>query len=107
MSKVSRRRNAADEGQVQEATRDAKLRRERELNDLRSVLNTVEGRRFLWRILEFCGLYKTSFTGSSETFFLEGQRNVGIKLITEIIETEPEAYLLMMKEHRKGEELNV
>lgn len=104
---MSRRRNAADEGQVQEATRDAKLRRERELNDLRSVLNTIEGRRFLWRILEFCGLYKTSFTGSSETFFLEGQRNVGIKLITEIIETEPEAYLLMMKEHRKGEELNV
>lgn len=102
-----KRRNAADEAQVQESARDAKLRREQEANDLAAVLNIPEGRRYLWRLLEFCGVYKTSFTGSSETFFLEGQRNVGLRVVNEITTTHPEAYLLMMKENRKGDELNV
>lgn len=102
-----KRRNAADEGQVQEAAKDMKLRKEREANELAAVLNLPEGRRYIWRLLEFCGVYKTSFTGSSETFFLEGQRNVGLRVVTEIMTAYPEAYLLMMKENRKGEESNV
>lgn len=101
---MSRNRNVSDEGQVKDMSAKAKLLRERELNDLRFLLNSPEGRRYLWRLMEFCGVYKTSFTGSSETFYLEGQRNVGLLVIRDIMETEPEAYLLMIKENRKGED---
>lgn len=104
---MSRKRNVADEGQVQEHAQTAKLRRETEINDVRFLLDSLEGRRFLWRLLSECGVYKQSFTGNSETFFLEGQRKIGLWALADIMEAEPESYLRMIKEHRKGEELNV
>lgn len=104
---MSRKRNTADEGQVQDLSQKEKFRRDREANDMRSLLATIEGRRFLWRLMEKCGVYRESFTGSSETFFLEGKRSIGLFVIAEIIDAEPDAYLLMIKENRKGDEDNV
>ena len=104
---MSRKRNTADEGQVQDLSQKEKFRRDREANDMRSLLATIEGRRFLWRLMEKCGIYRESFTGSSETFFLEGKRSIGLFVIAEIIDAEPDAYLLMIKENRKGDEDNV
>ena len=40
-------KNAADPGQVKEAESKLKRHRERELNDVRAVLSTPEGRRFI------------------------------------------------------------
>lgn len=100
-------RNVSEPNQVKESAQAAKIRRDRELNDLRVVLSSQHGRRFLWRLLAHCGMYRTSFTGTSETFFLEGQRNVGIWLHGELEEADVESILSMMKENRKGEELNV
>jgi len=91
--------NAADPEQVKEADSKAKRGRERELDDVHFILRHPEGRRFVWRYLEECGVYKTSFTESNKhTFFLEGIRNVGLKLLTDINEASPESLLLMMKE---------
>lgn len=104
---MSRRRNAADEGQIQDQSQKEKFRREREANDVRSLLANIEGRRFLWRLMETCGVYHQSFTGNSETFFLEGKRSIGLFVIAEILDAEPDAYLLMIKENRKGDEDNV
>ena len=85
---MSRRRNAADEGQIQDQSQKDKFRREREANDMRALLATTEGRRFLWRLMEKCGVYRESFTGSSETFFLEGKRSIGLFVIAEIIDAQ-------------------
>lgn len=99
----ARVKNAADEGQVKDAKEREKLGLEKDQNDLRWVMSMPQGRRFLWRILEGCGIYKSSFTGSSETFFLEGQRNVGLKLLAEIMEADSESYMLMQREARARE----
>jgi len=104
---MSAKRNAADEDQIKDQSQKQKFRREREVNDIRSMLGTTEGRRFLWRLMEKCGVYRESFTGSSETFFLEGKRSIGLFVIAEIMDAEPEAYLLMIKENRKGDDDNV
>lgn len=93
-------KNAADEAQVKEAENKAKRGRERELDDLRTILLLPGGRRFVWRYLEECGVFKTSFTGSSETFFREGQRNIGLKLIADVTESDPNALVQMMKESK-------
>lgn len=96
-------RNAADEEQVKEARLKEKFGRERELEDMRSVLASHRGRRLIWRYLEECGVFKISFTGSSETFFKEGKRDIGLRLLADINDAAPEAYSIMLRE-AKGEE---
>ena len=94
-------KNAADENQVRDAKEKDKLRNEKDANDLRWVLSMPQGRRFLWKLLETCGVYRSSFTGSSETFFLEGQRNVGLQLLAQITAADSEQYLTMIRESKK------
>lgn len=95
--------NASDEKQVKDASIKEKIGREREIADMQSVLATVQGRRFIWRYLEFCGIFQTSFSPSgSQTFFNEGQRTVGLKLMADITEANDEALILMMRENKKG-----
>lgn len=98
-------KNAADAEQVKEAEKKVKWTRERELEDIRFILQTSQGRRFVWRYLTLCGVFETSFTGSSETFFKEGQRNVGLKLLADINDAEAEAFVVMMREAKKQESI--
>lgn len=79
------------------------LRQERqiEIDDFKFVMEDKRGRRYVWRLLEQCGVFRSSFTGNSETFFREGQRNVGLKIISLIHEACPEKYALMLKEQRE------
>lgn len=79
---------------------EQRLAREREVNDLKSVMATPNGRRFVWRLLEKTGLYKSSMTGNSQTFFLEGQRNIGLYLLAQINDHCLEEYVLMLGENR-------
>ncbi len=95
-------KNAADESQVKEADYKAKRGRERELDDVRYVLSNVQGRRFLWRYIKECGIFQTSFTGvANTTFFREGEKNVGLRMMADINESEPEMWITMMKENKE------
>jgi hypothetical protein len=104
MSKVhtNMRRDPTDirrqEAEAQRDERAAKVKRDREVADFKQVVSTKEGRRFIWRLLEEAGVYRSSFTGTSQTFFLEGQRNMGLLLIREIHEICPDVYTTMLKE---------
>lgn len=93
--------NAADEEQTGRAKYKEKHKRERELNDVRWVLSTPQGRRFYWRYLEDCGVFKSSFVGQFQTFFLEGQRNVALKLLADLNDADPNAYVTMLNESKK------
>lgn len=95
--------NVADEKQIKDASIKEKIGRDREIADLQTILATVQGRRFVWRYLEFCGIFETSFSPSgSQTFFAEGRRTVGLKLIDDITDSNDEALILMMRENKKG-----
>ena len=52
------------------------------------------------RLLERTGVFRSSFTGNSETFFLEGQRNVGLMLMAQIHDACPEKYTAMLEEQK-------
>ena len=78
-----------------------KVERDQEKADFAWLMSDKRGRRFIWRMLETTGVYRSSFTGNSETFFREGARNVGLKLISDIHEFAPDAYPMMLEEHRK------
>lgn len=91
-------RNAADPKQVKRAGRRDKERAKRAEADLRWVLSDPRGRRFLWQLLGDSGIFRTSFTGNSETFFREGMRNLGLQVFTRIHEVAPDLYLEMAQE---------
>lgn len=96
--------NVADPEQVESARQKGVFRERREISDLQHVLSTEQGRRFTWNLLSYCGVFQTSMTGDNFTYFREGMRQVGLKLMTEVTNHAPEAYLLMVKESKKEED---
>jgi hypothetical protein len=92
--------NAADKDAVAQRDRETLRKREGELADLRAVMADQVAARVLWRVLERCHVYQTSFTGhGSRDSFLEGERNIGLFLISEMIEADPKGYAnLLTKE---------
>jgi hypothetical protein len=95
--------NAADPQKVAEADAKAKRKVRQEDEDLCAVMQTPSGRRVIWRILCGTGARRSSFTGNSETFFREGERNVGLRLQEHIERVAFDMHLLMQKEAHEGE----
>lgn len=92
-------RNASDASQVKRAVESANRRAVREQSELRETLQTIQGARVLWRILESCGIHTLSFTSDPyRTAFNEGGRNEGNKLLAQIFAADPDAYLRMQKD---------
>jgi hypothetical protein len=76
--------------------------RKAEIEDFKWLVAHAQGRRFLWRLLDRTGVFRTSMTGNSMTFFNEGQRNVGLALLAEFNEHSLDAYSKMQKEAMNG-----
>ena len=94
-------KNAADPEQVEQARQKVESANDKRLNDVREVLNTRRGRRFFWRYLEICGVFKTSNASEHQIFYNEGMRNIGLQLLADVNEAAPNAYLLMLKESQE------
>lgn len=77
-----------------------KLQEEQYRSDLKTVMETPQGRRVLYRVVfQLAAVESLSYTGSSEqTFFREGRRDVGISLMRELQDELPEQYLTMLSE---------
>lgn len=92
---------SADERKVRKLQRKhiEEDRRARE-EGLRSLLQTYEGRRYFWLLLEDCGVFRNPFTGNAlTTSFNAGEQNVGQKLLAHLIQTAPETFTVMQKEN--------
>jgi hypothetical protein len=81
--------------------RKAKTLSKVEQSDFVWLMNDKRGRRFIWLMLERTGVFRTSFTGNSTTFFNEGQRNIGLLLLDMINTYAPEQYLTALQERKK------
>jgi len=110
MNERSLVKNAASEKQVRRAVDKEKFREEQEMNDLRFVMNNRAGRRFMYRYICKCGVFKLSAQGGSvqdqSTFLNEGRRDIGLSLLGDIQDAAPEAYSLMMSEANQEKENN-
>lgn len=72
----------------------------------RNLLQTDDGRRVFFWIIDMTGVFTTSFTGNSTTFFLEGKRTVGLELYKLLMTAEPSALQILM-DYKKNEEGNL
>lgn len=86
-----------DKQQAEQEELRVKLARQ---GDVMWLMSHKPGRRIVWAWLDDAGVFRTSFTGNSETFFREGMRNMGLKLLNEIHEVCPDLYAKMAEEHR-------
>lgn len=82
------------------AAESARLAQQGEINDWKWLMSTARGRRLVWRLLERTGIYRSSMTGNSFTFFREGERNVGLFIQATLVEHCPEDYAKMLTEQK-------
>jgi hypothetical protein len=66
--------------------------RKRRVSDLKKILADVEGRRWIYGLLERCYVFHSVMTGNSYTYFNEGMRNVGLMIMDELSQVGPEVY---------------
>lgn len=85
------RPSSNDPRKLKEQSARIKDREKTDAEDLKAVLATVEGRRFVRGLLADCGEHRTSFhTNAIQMAFNEGARNVGLKLKSRIVAASPE-----------------
>ena len=69
------------------------------INDMRKILSLPEGRRYIWSELERCKVFAPSFTTNSLLLgFNEGQRSIGIALLSDVELAKPGSYSQMFTE---------
>lgn len=96
--------NAADKDQVVKSAKKEKTLRDQEIDDIKVVMSTRPGRRFIWRHMGNAGIFQSCFTGNSATFFNEGRRDIGLKILAEVNAAGPEFLMQMMKEAHQEDE---
>jgi len=74
----------------QEITGEQAQKRQQLLDDMRWVLGDARGQRVIVNMLEHCRLSVSNFTGNSETFKLEGKREVALQMLAWIKQASPE-----------------
>jgi hypothetical protein len=72
--------------------------------DLKDIMKTAEGRRFVWGLLSNTGIFRGSFAvgDAHATSFNEGRRSIGLKYFKDLHKVCPGNYHQMVLEN--GEE---
>lgn len=77
--------------------------RANEIVDVKELLETPAGRRFIWRLLTLAGVYRSSFASDIAVMAKnEGRRELGLVLLTDVTIADPDAYTKLIKEQKRG-----
>ena len=88
---------------VQARNREVKLARVEATADLKLILGTSSGRRWMWNHISSLGPFRTPFGADPYlSYFAGGRQNVALALIAEINAASPDLYSLMQKENQDG-----
>lgn len=94
--------DASNPEEVKKAEQRERDERKRQLDDIRTLLSSSSGRRFVWRILEKCNSFSSVFSNDASFMaYNAGQQDLGHFLMAEITEANPSLLFKLMKEHRK------
>lgn len=92
---------AQERAQADADTR-SKLELQIEIDDLKWLMSSKRGRRFVARLLERAGVWRLSFNTNALTMaFNEGTRNEGLRLLSQITAHCPERYSELLKESQE------
>lgn len=93
--------NAADRRQVEAASRRQKDARRQELEDVKVVLSSRPGRRFVWRLLEQARIFASVMAADGVIQYQAGRQDFGHELMALLEQADGEALFTMMREARE------
>lgn len=71
-----------------------------DIADFKWLMSDSRGRRFMWRTLGHCRLFQSSIGPTDAiTNYNEGQRNVGLFLLSQVNDLTPSLYAVMAAEN--------
>lgn len=77
----------------------AENERRKDLVDIEKLMETAAGRRIVWRLLETCKVFASTFSAEPMAMaFAEGQRNIGLLFLADVMEMAPKKYMIMTLE---------
>lgn len=93
--------DASDPRQVNQRKRRAKTRQADEDEVIRGLLGSFKGRAWYWKQLSACHIFEASWRqdGTDAMIFREGERNIGLRLLAQLMRASPESYVLMTQEN--------
>ncbi len=79
--------------------------RKQDVQDLRALLHTREGARFLSRLFDLTRVFEISYVAgdAGATAFHEGARNVGLPVYADVLEADEDALALLGAARRERE----
>lgn len=87
----------------EEAKARDRIQAEQDSKDLQWVMDDERGRRFVWWVLSFAGLFRSPYTGEAISHaFNEGIKQIGYKLNSELKTHCYENFILMERERQHG-----
>ena len=73
---------------------------DRQINDIRRIIKSPDGRRFIWWILSQCHIFKISFNLNTKLEdFQEGERNIGLEVLNRLNEADIGAFAQLQNEY--------
>jgi len=99
--------DASNRRDVKALERQAKLADQQRKEIVNGIMSVEAGRRWMCDLLESCHIFATSFSDVGlRMAFMEGQREVGIRLLTDIMSACPDQYITMMRERNGRQSAN-
>lgn len=74
------------------------------LRALGNLMDTADGKTFMWWLFDATHYFQTSFTGNSATYFREGERNIGNKVLNKLLTVRPQAMQELIEHRNKQQE---
>ena len=95
-------RSYIDEDKIKESESKRKTEKDHLTLCYQDVLNSASGRKVLWDVLTWCGMFEGGLSVDlREAHYKEGRRDIGLELIRQINFTSKDAYVQMMLDARR------
>jgi hypothetical protein len=92
----------AAQTQVQEHRLLEEMDRDGEIAQLNKLLQDEGFRDFMWRVLSRCNIYQTTYQKNfGDMALMEGMRQIGLWLLKEICEADPQAQIVMQQKSNR------
>src|SRR6266702_1556336 len=94
--------DASNRKDVRKAEKAARQQERTRQDIIKGIMSVAGGRSWMLDILESCHVFASSFSiDSSRMAFSEGERNVGLQLLNDIMAACPDQYVVMMRERNE------